>query len=113
MGEIVLILLPPVLKCFMKVKRSTTGGRRLQPEPTEPLEMPFQLRAGGAVQSPAERVCSAELRQTPQSWSDSQREFPPWGRGKRCFVPLSNSVEGNAVRCLLQGHVDKQSASVG
>lgn len=61
MDEIVLILLPLVLKCFMEVEKSTAGGRRLQCEPTEPLEMPFQLRAGGAFPIPAGRVCSAEL----------------------------------------------------
>lgn len=61
MNEIVLILLPPLLKCFINGKRSTTGGRKLQSELTEPLEMPFQLRAGGDFQSHAEKVFSAEL----------------------------------------------------
>lgn len=106
----------------MKVKRASTGGRRLQPEPTEPLEMPFQLRAGGVFQSQAEKVRSAELclAQTqslvPRAAGParSTQQNPSLGAEKKqCFVTLNSSSEGNIVRRLLQCHADKQSVSLG
>lgn len=44
---------------------------------------------------------------------DPRSKFPFGGEEKLCFVTLSGSVGGNAVRCLLQCRVDEQSVSLG